>query len=325
MFTPLPNAWYDKSVWPYILLPFSLLFWLISSIRRWYICRFKQVTAELPVIVVGNISVGGTGKTPLVVYLCEQLAAAGYRPGVVSRGYGATAPSYPWPVSGDSKASEVGDEPLLIHRRTGVPVVVGPDRVAAIQSLTNNYDVDVIISDDGLQHYKMGRQIEIAVVDGQRQLGNGCLLPVGPLRELKSRLRSVNFIVQNGDGHGIETDFIMTLESADAIAIGNSDSAKVSELGPLTLTAGIGNPSRFFAAVAKLGGDVRKEVPLPDHCGLDLAMLEGLKQSETKLLMTEKDAVKLTAEPAQKEFWYLPVNGVLSSDLSQAVIKQLKS
>jgi tetraacyldisaccharide 4'-kinase len=297
----------------------------VSKLRRSYVCRFNQKELPVPVIVVGNISVGGTGKTPLVIWLCEKLTAQGYKVGVVSRGYGAKAPYYPFPVSTKSRADEVGDEPLLIHRRTGVPVVVGADRVAAIEMLINKHQVDLVISDDGLQHYRMARAIEIAVVDGQRLLGNGYLLPAGPLREGASRLNEVDFVVQNGglSSSSKPVRHIMLLQPDQPRSVkDHKTETTIPALGRVDLAAGIGNPQRFFNLVRELGGDVSGETPLPDHCLFDRALLEQLTGSGRPLLLTEKDAVKLPAD-LNADIWYLPVSAQLPDGFLPALLDKL--
>ncbi|TCI02485.1 tetraacyldisaccharide 4'-kinase [Corallincola luteus] len=313
MLSPLPKAWYDGSLWPKLLVPFSALFYMISRLRRWFICRYRQVEPKVPVIVVGNISVGGTGKTPLVIWLCEHLTEKGYRVGVVSRGYGGNAPTYPYHLQADSRAEEVGDEPLLIARRTGVPVVVGADRLAAIELLLHSADVDLVISDDGLQHYRMGRHIEIAVIDGDRQLGNGLLLPAGPLRETCRRLSEVDFIIQNGGELGTEAKgrYQMLLEPDPPAPVdGEAELVPIEQLGSLALAAGIGNPQRFFSLVTQLGGNVVKETPLADHCGFNPQLLLQLQGEAACLLVTEKDAVKCQSN-GHVNLWYLPISAQL--------------
>lgn len=177
----LERLWYRKSGWRWLLAPFALLFAIISGTRR-YAYRHgwrKGYSSSLPVIVVGNISVGGNGKTPVVVWLVDQLQARGYRPGVVSRGYGGKAPHYPYRLDKTSTTAQAGDEPVLIARRCGCPVVVAPKRADAVRLLEQSGEVDIIITDDGLQHYALARDIELVVVDGARRFGNACLLPMG--------------------------------------------------------------------------------------------------------------------------------------------------
>src|SRR5690554_2376911 len=178
-------------------MPLTGLFRLISALRRRYLRRFAQHRLGVPVLVVGNISLGGTGKTPVIIALVKHLHSRGYKPGVISRGYGAKAPSYPLVVTEETPVQHSGDEPLLIAQATGCPVCVDPDRVAAGERLVA-LGCDLILSDDGLQHYRLGRDLEIAVVDGERRFGNGWCLPTGPLREPISRLRQVDWVLVNG-------------------------------------------------------------------------------------------------------------------------------
>ena len=200
-----------------LLWPLSLLFGLVARVRRWcYQHGLRHSTAvAAPLIVVGNITVGGTGKTPLVAHLVDLLREAGYQPGVISRGYGGQSKQWPLRVMADSDPRQVGDEPVLLARRCHCPVVVGPDRVAAAQTLLETYRCNVILSDDGLQHYRLRRDLEIAVVDGFRRLGNGACLPAGPLREPPSRLREVDFVVGNGVARGGE--YLMSLRGDTVI------------------------------------------------------------------------------------------------------------
>ena len=191
--------WYESRVLGWFLLPLSWLFKSIAGKQKRKALALPPKHFPVPIIVVGNITVGGTGKTPLVITLIEHLKRLGYSPGVVSRGYGGSA-DYPYTVSTDSTASQSGDEPLLIHLRCQCPVVVDPDRVAAVEKLLSESNVDIVISDDGLQHYRLSRNIEIAVVDAKRGLGNALCLPAGPLREGPERLKGVDFIIVNGAG-----------------------------------------------------------------------------------------------------------------------------
>ena len=211
----LERLWYGKSGWRWALAPLALLFALVSGGRRFAYRRgwFSTYRASLPVIVVGNISVGGNGKTPVVVWLVEQLQARGWRPGVVSRGYGGKAPHYPYRLDKQSTTAQAGDEPVLIARRCGCPVVVAPKRADAVRLLEQSGEVDIIITDDGLQHYALARDIELVVVDGARRFGNGCLLPMGPLREPMTRLKRVDAIICNG-GTPAQGEYPMALVAA---------------------------------------------------------------------------------------------------------------
>ncbi|MBL4608082.1 MAG: tetraacyldisaccharide 4'-kinase [Pseudomonadales bacterium] len=292
----IQQAWYDGHFLLWLLLPLSLLFLGVVRFRRQaYIDGKKTVVpSPCPVIVVGNINVGGSGKSPLVIWLAEKLKSEGYRPGIISRGYGGKAPSYPFLVDEDSSPSLVGDEPWMIQHRTGLPCVVDPDRPRGIRYLYETQSCDIIISDDGLQHYAMERDVEIVVLDGQRKLGNGFCLPAGPLREPASRLDSVDFVVVNG-GPTSEQQYAMDLKANGFYALNGfskGDSQKVSFEGSeeVHAVAGIGNPQRFFDTLTALGYRVDPH-PFPDHYYFKAKDLDF--DDENKIILTEKDAVNV--------------------------------
>jgi tetraacyldisaccharide 4'-kinase len=274
----------------------------------------------VPVIVVGNITVGGSGKTPLVLWLAEFLRRHGYRPGLISRGYGGKAGCWPQAVDAGSEPRVVGDEALLLARRSGCPMAVGPDRVAAASQLIAEHDVDIIISDDGMQHYRLGRDIEIAVLDGERRLGNGLCLPAGPLREPPGRLKSVDFVVTNGSARAGE--WSMQLVAADALPLlaGEGRPAPDFASGPVHAVAGIGNPGRFFATLHALGLETI-EHPFPDHHPFGKGELDF--NDTAPVLMTEKDAVKYL-DYAGKRHWYLPVTARLPGEFGKALLAALE-
>jgi tetraacyldisaccharide 4'-kinase len=294
-----------------------------TAARRW-MYRHRWLSSErlpVPVIVVGNIVAGGAGKTPLAIALVEALRARGYKPGVVSRGYGGTA-RVPMLLGTQPDPATVGDEPALIRLRTRAPVAIGAKRAEAARLLLPE-GVDVVVADDGLQHYALARDIEICAVDGVRRFGNGRLLPAGPLREPKSRLRDVDFIVCNG-GDARDGGVTMRLVLSNATAL-----AHPSHVSPLTAfsgkrvhaIAGIGHPPRFFDALRTLGIDVI-EHPFPDHhryAAADLALGGGVP-----VLMTEKDAVKCRAF-AQADWWSVPVMAELPAGFFDAVVARLES
>lgn len=312
-----------------LLLPFSWLFALLAALRR-SLYRFnilKSYQLPVPVIVMGNITVGGTGKTPLVIYLTDQLKAAGYTPGIISRGYGGEQAGL---VTAGSSPSVMGDEPVLMAKRTGVPVSVNPDRVAAGQALLNAYpNCDVIISDDGLQHYRLHRDVEIALVSAHA-LGNQWLLPAGPMRERLSRLRSVDIVVNSGeellptvDAHNLyqmrlKGDVFHTLDDKQ------SHSAMFFKDKVVYAVAAIGHPQRFFASLRALGLRFNTRI-FPDHHPFKRSDFADVEQHT--LLMTEKDAVKCQML-SLNDAWYLPVHAVLSSEklppLHTAVLQLLK-
>ncbi len=334
------DTWYrDKPlVW---LKPFSRLFGLLSAIRRRLYASGKRKVyrASVPLIVVGNITVGGTGKTPLIVYLAKQLLAAGYRPGIVSRGYGSKAQQYPYHVKADSPVGESGDEALLIARNTGCPVVIDADRVEAVKSLEQHYDCNVILSDDGMQHYAMARDIEIAVIDGRRRFGNGELIPAGPLREKPSRLQQVDFIICNGfcdlefdiptHTMQLEPRYLCHLQSGDKYAIENiktelSQSRQQGSNNPkhkVHAIAGIGNPERFFSSLCDCGFDIITHI-FSDH---HVYKKEDIRfNDDFEVVMTEKDAVKC-ADFASKTDWYLSVSAVIDDSFIKSLLTKLKS
>lgn len=302
--------WYGKSLWTLALLPASGLFRALVTLRRACyrsgLIKAQQVT--VPVIVVGNISVGGTGKTPLVVWLVDFLRREGYRPGIISRGYGGSARNWPQQVRRDSDPRVVGDEPVLLAQRCHCPIAVGPDRVAAARALLEHTDCNIIVSDDGMQHYHLERDLEIAVVDGVRRFGNGHCLPAGPLREPRSRLESVDLVVVNGiPGKG---EFGMNLQGDKLCNLVRPEVTRKPEDfsgGKVHGIAGIGNPKRFFDSLRKMGMEVI-EHPFADHhpyVQSDICFDDGLP-----VIMTEKDAVKCRRH-ATNNHWTLPVTAKL--------------
>jgi len=275
-----------------LLFPFSLLFRLLVFVRRglYRLRLLRSRTAACPVIVVGNISVGGSGKTPLVIWLSRWLEGQGFSPGIISRGYGGKAHTWPQQVRPDGDPAMAGDEAVLLAQRTQRPVCVGPDRPEAIDALLRYTDCDIVISDDGMQHYAMHRDIEIAVVDGQRRFGNGLMLPAGPLREPLSRLRSVDFVVCNGEpARGEHRMRLGTPQLVSLMPPFHTCEIERFRGRRVRAVAGIGNPARFFDMLRKHGMLV-VEQPYPDHhvfSAEDLAFDESLP-----IMMTEKDAVK---------------------------------
>jgi tetraacyldisaccharide 4'-kinase len=308
----LESRWYRAPPAPLLLRPLGWLYGLIAdaiATRR----KARAVKLPVPVIVVGNIAVGGTGKTPLVLWLIEELRALGQRPGVISRGYGGRAPHYPLLVDATTDPRLCGDEPALIARRAGVPLAVAPDRLAAGRLLIEQADVTILIADDGLQHYRLQRDLELCVVDGTRGLGNGSRLPAGPLREAPSRLDDVDLVVINGTQR-VPLDTLtprvtMKLDATEALPLAGGKPWPLDDLAGSTVhaVAGIGNPARFFATLRKHGLEVI-EHPFPDHHAYTV---EDLRFGhERPLLMTEKDAVKCAAF-AQADWWWVPVQARL--------------
>jgi tetraacyldisaccharide 4'-kinase len=301
------RMWYGRARAPWWLLPISLLYGAVSAARRSAYAHGWRRSTQLarPVIVIGNLTVGGTGKTPLVCWLAEQLTKRGAAPGIVTRGYGGAA-QLPRLIQPGDEPALVGDEPLLLSRRTHRPVAIGRNRPRAAQLLID-VGCDVILSDDGLQHYALRRDCEIAVLDGERRFGNGGLLPAGPLREAQERLTSVDAVIVNG-GPGrshAANELRMDLKGIVAMALNGAAVKPLTEWTGQTVhaVAGIGNPQRFFDLLRSKGIEVI-EHPLADHAVLgrdDICFADG-----RAVLMTEKDAVKC-AKIAGPQHWYVPV------------------
>ena len=313
----LLRAWYGKSWWLWLLRPLELLFRGVISLRRlgFRLGLFARYRAPVPVVVVGNITVGGTGKTPVVIALLEALQAEGLRPAVVSRGYGGNAPHYPFRVSEDSTPQQSGDEPLLIQLRTGCPVVVDPDRASALRSVLQEEGIDVVIADDGLQHYAVERDLEIVLVDAGRGLGNGWCLPAGPLREPVSRLQAVDWVLYRG-GDKPANSVSYRPRCFRRLCDGELRPMDSPGFGPAVhAVAGIGQPEQFFRSLEVLGFRPCAH-PFPDHHGFSSADFAGLQ--DRPIIMTEKDAVKC-ADVAGPDAWCLVVDAVLPAALVDAV------
>ena len=332
----LQKQWQVRSSWQCVLLPLSCIFMGLVALRKamYRLGLLKSSRLSVPLIVVGNISVGGTGKTPLVIYLVQQLQAAGLKPGVISRGYGGkqqTATS----VCANSNPSLVGDEPVLIAQRTACPVFVGNNKVQLGQALLQaNPQCNVIISDDGLQHYALQRDVEIATVDATRPFGNFRLLPAGPLREKLARLKQVDAVLLSGrqsaelTGIGLSRCFTMTLHGDLFYSLDRSQaprSAKEFQDKNTVAIAGIGKPQRYFDQLTALGLQFEPRA-YPDHhafSAADFARLAG-----KTILMTEKDAVKCAAFSGL-DAWYLPVTASVSNsadlDFISFILQKLRS
>ena len=315
--------WSGESPLWLLLLPLSWLYGLVSGIiRLLYRLGLKRAwRAPVPVVVVGNLTAGGNGKTPVVIWLVEQLQKRGIRPGVVSRGYGGKAAHYPLRLTPDTTTAEAGDEPVLIYQRTGAPVAVSPVRSDAVQALLAEHDVQIIITDDGLQHYALARDKEIVVIDGVRRFGNGWWLPAGPMRERASRLKSVDAVIVNG-GVAQPGEIPMQLQPGMAINLVTGERQAVSRLPALVAMAGIGHPPRFFATLEQCGARLEKRVPLADHQALVAEQVDALTTSGQTLIMTEKDAVKCRAF-AKENWWYLPVDAELSGEQPEHLLQEL--
>jgi tetraacyldisaccharide 4'-kinase len=306
----IDDIWYGRHPARFALSPVAWLFRFCAWLRRAvYSSRLLNVyRAPVPVIVVGNISVGGSGKTPLVIWLAQHLAEYGFKPGIIARGYRGRARSWPQQVRADSDPVAVGDEAIVIARRTGLPVAVGPARAADIRALLRHSDVNIIVCDDGLQHYAMARDLEIAVVDGVRRLGNGACLPAGPLREPPTRLTEVDLVVTNG--LAARGEFPMRYRPLPLRRIGAEEvQMSLEDFTPKLVhaVAAIGNPQSFFA-VLKRHGFRCTEHSFPDH----YLFREGDFDfgDQQPIIMTQKDAVKCE-HLCDERFWYLPIEAEL--------------
>jgi len=333
------REWQRNSPWQLLLRPLSWLFQLLVSIRRFAFRRGLLASTRLsvPVLVVGNITVGGSGKTPLVLALALRLREAGYRPGIITRGYRprSAAGARPPPIThvlADAGAAPVSDEAALLAARSEVPVYAGADRPAVAQALLAAHpQVNVILSDDGLQHYALHRDLEICVIDGERGLGNGALLPAGPLRETSQRLREVDALVVNGaagtpvgDAAGAPT-FAMQLGNEsfislhDGRALAPADWRRACAGRRIAMVAGTGNPGRFFSHLARLGIDGTTHA-FADHHPYTAADLAGIDAEV--IVMTEKDAVKC-GRFADQRLWFMRVDAILPETFDQFVLAHL--
>lgn len=319
----IERHWYQSGSWlSWILIPFSYLFALIVVIRqalfRLKIKKSYRLTA--PVIVVGNITVGGTGKTPLVLSLVNLLKQQGLKPGILCRGVGAKQKiRQPRLVDAASQPEEVGDEALLLYRNSAVPVGVGIDRVAVGRMLLQQCDCNILISDDGLQHYRLGRDLEVIVVDGERGEGNGRFLPAGPLRESRRRLKQADFVITQGvadSGYYFQLRpiaWIPLVEPKQPLELYCFQGKRVHAI------AAIGYPERFFKQLRLLAIELIPHA-FPDHYLLKASNLEFGDQ--LPVVMTEKDAVKCERF-AKQQYWYLAVQAELSQDFSRAFLQKL--
>ncbi|WP_313824647.1 tetraacyldisaccharide 4'-kinase [Leclercia sp.] len=319
----IARIWSGESPLWLLLLPLSWLYGLVSGlIRLSYKVGLKRAwRAPVPVVVVGNLTAGGNGKTPVVIWLVEQLTQRGIRVGVVSRGYGGKAERYPLLLTAQTTTAEAGDEPVLIFQRTGAPVAVSPVRSEAVQALLAHADVQMVITDDGLQHYALARDKEIVVIDGVRRFGNGWWLPAGPMRERASRLRSVDAVIVNG-GTAHMGEIPMQLRPGLAVNLLTGERRDVAELPDLVAMAGIGHPPRFFATLEACGARLLNTVPLADHQALSLEQVAGFTAPGQTLIMTEKDAVKCRAF-ARDNWWYLPVDAELQGEQPEQLLQVL--
>ena len=332
VYTWIHRAWYENALSGWLLLPLSGLYWLVLMLKRFLRASgvLRTYRANVPVVIVGNITAGGTGKTPTVLWLVEALRARGFSPGIVSRGYGGSKANTSMRVEADTDAAVAGDEPVLLARRSQCPVVVDPDRVRAARMLVDD-GADVIVADDGLQHYRLARDYEICVIDGSRGLGNRRLLPSGPLREGAQRLDSVEQVLVNGvlreTGHELTTAeqnaISFELLATEACRLNGSLARPIERFAGTTVhaVAAIGNPQRFFDLLRSVDIQVLEHV-FPDHAALgskDLEFGDGFD-----VFMTEKDAVKL-GRNAKDNLWYVPVELSMDPVLAAPLLEQIES
>ena len=323
----LEKNWYRISPLHLLLWPLSLLFGSLSAFRRllYRSGLLKSTKINIPVIIIGNISVGGTGKTPFTLWLAQQLLDEGWHPAIISRGYSKSThqpPNIPHAVEINDSPDIVGDEPLLMFQRNLCPVWVGRNRVAVAQALLKVHpECDVILSDDGLQHYRLQRDIEIVLVDGNRRFGNGFLLPAGPLREAISRLKSVDIIVVNG-GKATDGEFAMQLTGSSFYNLLNPNTSHPATAFAgqrVHAIAGIGHPERFFSHLKQMGLTLQTH-SFPDHHCYSASDIEF--NDNEAILMTEKDAVKCVSF-ATEQCWVLRVDAQIDPALAQLIIEKI--
>jgi tetraacyldisaccharide 4'-kinase len=317
----LLNGWLKPNLLTGLLRPFSTVYKGVFALRRTAFSRgiLARYRAPVAVIIVGNLTVGGTGKTPLVMYLVDQLRKQGFSPGVISRGYGGASKNYPLLVYANTPVAESGDEPALIVRRTGVAMAVGPDRRASIELLLKHHELDVIISDDGLQHFALHRDVEICLIDDTSEQKNENLLPAGPYREPLSRLMSVDFIVRHGGSLGnADNQFTMALKPGKPIPVSAGNHARFNAKSQIQAVAGIGRPQRFFDTCTELGYCIIAN-SFADHHHFSASDIDF---GESTVLMTEKDAVKCV-DIAGINHWYLPVEAVISDGFIAAIVAKI--
>lgn len=327
----LHRVWYGDAHGGWLLQPLSAVYCLSISCRQllYNAGVFSTTKTEAPVIVVGNITAGGTGKTPVVIWLVNELTKRGLRPGIVSRGYGGSHSGASMRVDRNSDPATVGDEPVLLASRCKCPVVVDADRVRAVEMLVDD-DVNVIVADDGLQHSRLQRDVEICVIDGSRGLGNRRLLPAGPLRESVQRLESVDQVLSNGamrrtavSSNAEQNAIVFNLVATEARRLNGSLTRALQHFSGSTVhaVAGIGNPGRFFDTLRSFGIQVIEHA-LQDHASIIRSDLEFGDNFD--VLMTEKDAVKLS-ENMSDRFWSVAVNLSIDDALASPFLAQIES
>ncbi len=328
----LERAWYESRPWLYLLWPCSMLFRGLTAFRRRRQRAGARRLGAQPVVVVGNITVGGAGKTSLLIALARELKRRGFSPGVVSRGFGAAAAAYPLTARADSDPAACGDEPVLIAASTGCPVVVDPDRPRALAHLLSACDIDLALSDDGLQHYRLHRDIEIAVVDGARMFGNGMCLPAGPLREPKQRLLEADLVVVNGEpAAALDLPAAPHRAQMEPLALVNLATGEERPFAGtpfqagavLQLVAGIGNPQRFYDLMRRLPYPAAR-IEFPDHHRFGAEDFDGGRiDMRQPVVMTEKDAVKCRRF-ARANFWALRAEMKLPREFIEELLEKIE-
>ncbi|WP_252176212.1 tetraacyldisaccharide 4'-kinase [Endozoicomonas sp. 4G] len=318
------NSWYGSGFWTRLLLPLSFLFTRIARNRRVKLERSERWQSPVPVVIVGNITIGGTGKTPFVASLVARLIQQGFRPGIASRGFGAGRGIHlPAEVLPESDPALVGDEPVMLAQQLNIPIMVDPDRVCAAKALIERKNCNLVIADDGLQHYNLDRHVELVVIDGQRMLGNGLSLPAGPLRESPDRLREVDQVVVNGEPSGaLDCQFeSFFLEPGALKPVNGQNTGQPPASGKVHGVAGIGNPERFFRTLETLGYEVIRH-PFPDHYAFGKEDFQF--HDHLPVIMTAKDAVKCSAF-AEARFWFLPVQARVPETLFERILKLIET
>ena len=317
------KLWYEDyyiSTW---LSPFAYLYLDIIRFRRFLYRKgyLKSTALTVPVIVVGNITVGGTGKTPLVIWLAKKLQQVGFKVGIVTRGYRGKSDVYPLLVDKNTSPEQAGDEAVLIVKQTGCAVAVSPLRVDAAQLLVDEKNCDIILTDDGLQHYALQRDIEIVVIDGQRRFGNNFLLPCGPLREPQERIKEVDFVILNG-GKPEDDEILMSLIANVAVNLVTGEKKPLTEFKSQDChaLAGIGYPQRFFDMLVRYGLKTENHI-FPDHHHFKAKDI-NFKDNHA-VLMTEKDAVKCT-DFASDKHWFVPVQAELPNSFLEQLLALIK-
>ncbi len=323
----LLRRWYgQRPIWFFI--PLAGMFAALTAVRRWCYRHgiLRVVELPIPIIVVGNITVGGTGKTPFVIWLAQALQKHGYRPGIITRGYGGQSKQWPLAVTPQTDPTLAGDEAVLLAQRTQVPVMAGPNRVQAAQNLLKENPVNVIISDDGLQHYRLARALSVILLDGRRCLGNGWRLPAGPLRESAARLKEADFVICKMDSavHAAlpAGALALRLSLEHAVKISDGSSLPLTEFAgrQVHAVAGIGHPQQFFDALGKYGLRVDGRA-LPDHAELSEADLTF--GDDTPVLMTEKDAVKCR-DLRLPRHWYVPASVEFAEEDAARILNSVR-